>query len=58
MVDHSHKDLYKATFNKNNPVWKEKFKQKCLQKVQQTKSSMLQRLRENVPNSTDKKVFL
>jgi hypothetical protein len=46
IVDNTHKDLYKATFNKANPVWKDKFKQKCLQKVQQTKSSMLQRMRD------------
>ena len=41
-----HKNLYKATFSKTAPVWKEKFKQKCLHKAQQTKASMLNRMRD------------
>ncbi len=46
IVDNTHKNLYKATFSKTAPVWKEKFKQKCLDKAQQTKASMLNRMRD------------
>lgn len=43
---HGHKDLYKATFNKKNPLWKEKFKQKCLLKAQQSKTSKVAKYRD------------
>eukprot|EP01114_Cavostelium_apophysatum_P003959 TRINITY_DN14091_c0_g1_i1.p1 TRINITY_DN14091_c0_g1~~TRINITY_DN14091_c0_g1_i1.p1 ORF type:complete len:236 (+),score=23.35 TRINITY_DN14091_c0_g1_i1:108-815(+) len=42
----AHKELYKETFKKGSPYWKEKFKEKCLSKAKEQKNLQLQRLRQ------------
>jgi hypothetical protein len=51
---HGHRDMYKATFNKKgSPLWKEKFKEKCLGRVKEQKEIMLQKLRQSISCSQD-----
>jgi len=52
----AHKKLYKSTSTLNKdgvPIWKEKFREKCLSKVALHKTSILQRLRQVHSNEVD-----